>query len=49
MEMGTIMHRNNMDLMETEVIKNRCKEYTKELTKQKILTNQITTMVCSLT
>ena len=40
--MSTIKDRNGMDLTETEYIKKRWQEYTKELTK-KIFMTQITT------
>ena len=43
-KMGSIKHRNGMDLTEAEDIKKRWQEYTEELTK-KILMTQITTMV----
>ena len=33
-KMGTINDRNDMDLTETEDIKKRCQEYTKELHKK---------------
>ena len=46
--MGSIKDRNGIDLTETEDIKNRWQEYTEELYK-KVFTNQIITMVCSLT
>ena len=42
--MGTIKHRNGMDLTEAEDIKKRWQEYTEELYK-KIFMTQITTMV----
>ena len=42
--MGTIKHRNGRDLVDTEEIKKRWKEYTEELYKN-FLMNQITTMV----
>ena len=41
-KMGLIKDRNGMDLTETEYIKKRWQEYTKELTK-KIFMTQITT------
>ena len=47
-KMGSIKDRNGIDLTETEDIKNRWQEYTEELYK-KVFTNQIITMVCSLT
>ena len=50
--MGTIKDRNGMGLTETEDIKKRCQEYTEELSKKKkkkIFTNQIITMMLSLT
>ena len=43
-KMGTIKHRNGMDLTEAEDIKKRWQEYTEELYK-KDLHDQITTMV----
>ena len=46
--MGLIKDRNGMDLTEAEDIKKRWQEYTEELYK-KIFTNQIITMVWSLT
>jgi len=42
--MGTIKHRNGMDLTETEGIKKRWLEYTEELYK-KIFMTQIIMMV----
>ena len=47
-KMGLIKDRNGMDLTEAEDIKKRWQEYTEELYK-KVFTNQIITMVCSLT
>ena len=47
-KMGTIKDRNGMDLTETEDIKKRWQEYTKNNTK-KIFMTQITMMVWSLT
>jgi len=47
--MGTIKERNGMALTETEDIKKRWQEYTKELYKKKILVTQIIMMVWSLT
>ena len=45
-KMGTIKHRNGMDLTEAEDIKKRWQEYTEELyKKKKILMTQITTVV----
>ena len=46
-KMGTIKHRNGMDLTEPEDIKKRWQEYTEELYK-KIFTIQIIVMVWSL-
>ena len=46
--MGTIKDRNRKDLTEAEEIKKRWQEYKEELYK-KVLTNQIVTMVWSLT
>ena len=46
--MGTIKVRNGSDLVDTEEIKKRWKEYMEELYK-KIQMNQITTMVWSVT
>ena len=43
-KMGSIKHRNGMDLTDTEDIKKRWQEYTKELFK-KVFMTQITTMV----
>ena len=43
--MGTIKERNGMALTETEDIKKRWQEYTKELYKKKILVTQIIMMV----
>ena len=43
-EMGSIIHRNGMDLTEAEDIKKRWQEYTEELTKKNFI-NQITMMV----
>ena len=43
-EMGSIKHRNDMDLTEVEDIKKRWQEYPEELYKKDILT-QIITMV----
>ena len=34
--MGTIKHRNAMDLTEAEGIKKRCQEYTEELYKKEL-------------
>ena len=42
-KMGTIKHRNGMDLTEVEHVKKRCQEYTEELYK-KDLHDPITTM-----
>ena len=47
-KMGSIKHRNGMDLTEAEDIKKRWQEYKKNCTK-KIFTTQIITMVLSLT
>ena len=47
-KMGKIKDRNTKDLTEAEDIKKRWQEYTEELYK-KVFTNQIITMVCSLT
>ena len=33
-KMGTIKHRNGMDLTEVEHVKKRCQEYTEELHKK---------------
>ena len=33
-KMGTIKHRNGMDLTEVEHVKKRCQEYTEELYKK---------------
>ena len=44
-KMGSIKHRNGMDLTEAEDIKKRWQEYTEELYKKKIFTTQISTMV----
>ena len=41
--MGTIKHRNGMDITEAEDIKKRWDEYTEELYKNFV--TQITTMV----
>ena len=46
-KLGTIKEKNDMDLTETEDIKERCQEYTKELHK-KDLHDQIIMMVWSL-
>ena len=43
-KMGSIKDRNGMDLTDTEYIKKRWQEYTKELFK-KVFMTQITTMV----
>ena len=43
-KIGTIKHRNGMDLTEAEDIKKRWQEYTEELYK-KIFMTQIITMV----
>ena len=48
-KMGTIKDRNGKDLTETEEIKKRRQEYTKELYKIKVSIVQITTKVWSLT
>ena len=47
-KMGSIKHRNSMDLTEAEDIKKRLQEYTEKLYK-KIFMTQITTMMWSLT
>ena len=47
-KMGSIKDINGMQLTEAEDIKKRWQEYTEELYK-KVFTNQIITMVCSLT
>ena len=47
-KMGSIKHRNGMDLTEAEDIKKRWQEHTEELYK-KIFMIQIITMVQSLT
>ena len=44
-EMGSIKHRNDMDLTEVEDIKKRWQEYTEELYKKKTLMTQITTVM----
>ena len=44
MKMGSIKHRNGMDLTEAKDIKRSWQEYTEELYR-KILMTQITTMV----
>ena len=44
-KMGTIKHRNGMDLTEAEDIKKRWQEYTERLYKKKIFTTWIITMV----
>ena len=44
-KMGSIKHRNSMDLTEAEDIKKRWQEYTEELHKKKIFMTQRTTMV----
>ena len=43
-KMGSIKHRNGMDLTEAEDIKNRWQEYTEELLKRSLMA-QITMMV----
>ena len=43
-KMGSIKHRNSMDLTEAEDIKKRWQEYTEKLYK-KIFMTQITTMM----
>ena len=47
-KMGSIKHRNGMDLTEAEDIKKRWQEYKKNCTK-KIFTKQITLIVPSFT
>jgi len=47
-KMGTIKERNGKDLTKAKEMKRRWQEYTRELYK-KVLMNQITTMVWSLT
>ena len=47
-KMGTIKHRNGMDLTEVEDMKKRWQEYTEELYKKDVMT-QIITMLGSLT
>ena len=47
-KMGSIKHRNGMDLTEAEDIKKRWQEYKKNCTK-KIFMTQIIMMVISLT
>ena len=47
-KMGTIKHRNGMDLTEAEILRKGGKNTQKNYTK-KIFTTQIITMVCSLT
>ena len=47
-KMGSIKDKNGMDLTEGEDIKKRLQEYIEEL-YEKVLMNQITTMVWSLT
>ena len=44
-KMGTIKDRNGMDLTEAEDIKKRWQEYTEELYKKDLCTDQIITMV----
>jgi len=46
--MGIKKDRNGKDLKEAEEIKKQWQEYTEELDK-KVLRNQITMMMCSLT
>ena len=48
-KMGSIKHRNIMDLTEAEDIKKSWQEYTEKLYKKKILMTQITMMVQSVT
>ena len=48
-KMGSIKHRNGMDLTEAENIKKRWQEYIKELCTKKDLMTQIATMIRSLT
>ena len=43
--MGSIKDRNGMDLTEEEDIKKRWQEYTEELYKKDLCTDQIITMV----
>ena len=47
-KMGTIKDRNDIDLIETEILRSDGKNTQKNYTK-KIFMTQITTMVCSLT
>ena len=47
-KMGTIKHRNSMDLTEAEGIKKRWREYTEDLYK-KIFMTQITTIMWPFT
>ena len=44
-KVGTLTHRNGMDLTEAEDIKKRWQDYTKELYKKMTLMTQITTMM----
>ena len=48
-KMGSIKHRNGLDLTEAEDIKKSWQGYTEVLYKNKIFTTQIITMVSSLT
>ena len=47
--MGTIKDKNGRDLIDTEEIKKRWKEYMEKLYKKNILMNQITMMVWLVT
>ena len=48
-KMGTIKYINGWDLVDTEEIKKRWKEYMEELFENKIQMNRMTTMVWSAT
>ena len=48
-KMGTMKDRNGRDLVDTEEIKKRWKEYMEELYKKNILMNWITMMVWTVT
>ena len=47
--MGTIKDRSGRDLVDTEEVKKRWKEYMEKLYKKNILMNQITMMVWLVT
>ena len=47
--MGMIKDRNGMDLTEAEEIKKRWQEYAKRTIQEKVLMNQVATMVWLLT